>query len=349
VQKTLDVRSELAMSETKSDGQERLRLSIVMPVYEDFAAASLVCQALDTELSRVDGVEARVLMIDDGSPSELRGYAPFTPARLRSIEVLRLRRNLGHQRAIAVGLCHLAEQANSDAVLVMDADGEDRPVDVPTLIAELCQTPGTMIFAERRKRFEGPVFQLGYFIYRCLHRLLTGVPVRVGNFSILPARALSRLVCMSELWNHYAGAALRSRFPQRRLPLDRGSRVLGRSQMGGLIPLVIHGISGIATFPDLVATRVLVASMALVGIIGAALVAVVGIRFGTTLAIPGWATSITGVLLVLGIQVLAIAFSLVFSLISARTAAVFVPCRDYRVFFGSVDPLWPEPSAKSGI
>lgn len=313
-----------------------------MPVFEDFAAASLVCQSIDAEL-RSENVEARVLMLDDGSPSGLRDWSVFTPVCLERVDVLRLRRNLGHQRAIAVGLCYLADEGACDAVLVMDADGEDRPADVPALIRELRSTPETMIFAERRKRMEGATFQLGYLAYRTLHRLLTGIPVRVGNFSLLPASALPRLVCMSELWNHYAGAALRSRFPQRRLPLNRGSRVVGRSKMGGIIALVMHGIAGIATFHDLVATRILVASVGLVALLAAALATVIGIRFCTSLAIPGWATYTAGTLLVLAIQVLTIAFSLVLSLISGRTGASFIPCNEYRAFMGSVEPLVDRP------
>lgn len=330
------------MSEPTASQAMPLRLTIVMPVFDDFAAARLVCQALDAELSHVDAVSARVLLLDDGSAFGSAGWSPFAPARLEHVEVLRLRRNLGHQRAIAVGLCHVADRGATDAVLVMDADGEDRPSDVPALIAELRRAPQQMIFAERRKRLEGATFQLGYLAYRLLHRLLTGIPVRVGNFSLIPTTALMRLVCMAELWNHYAGAALRSRLPQRRIPLDRGSRVLGRSKMGGLIPLVMHGIAGIATFHDLVATRILVASVGFVALLGTALVAVVAVRFGTSLAIPGWATYSAGLLLVLSIQVLTIAFSLVLSLIGGRTGASFVPCRDYRLFAGALEPLVSE-------
>lgn len=323
-----------------AQGVGLLRLTIIMPVFEDFAAASLVCQAIDREFARVEGVEARVLLLDDGSPSGLGGWSPFTPARLARIDVLRLRRNLGHQRAIAVGLCHLADEGTSDAVVVMDADGEDRPSDVPTLLEELRRTPDSMIFAERRKRMEGATFQLGYFAYRWLHRVLTGIAVRVGNFSVIPALALARLVCMSELWNHYAGAALRSRFRQRRVPLDRGSRVLGRSQMGGIIPLVLHGIAGIATFHELVATRILVASVGLVGALVLALLAVVGVRLATSLAIPGWATYTAGTLLVIAIQVLTIAFSLVLSLVGGRSGATFIPCKEYRLFVAEIEELW---------
>jgi hypothetical protein len=312
---------------------------IVMPVYEDFAAARLVCEALDRALEPRPEVEARVLLLDDGSPTGIRDWSPFSPRALRRIDVVRLRRNLGHQRAIAVGLCHLDAGGRFDAVLVMDSDGEDRPDHVPLLLAELARTPQAMIFAERRKRMEGGVFRLGYLAYRVLHRVLTGIPVRVGNFSLLPAAAVTRLVSMAELWNHYAGAAARSRFPLQRLPLDRGSRVLGQSKMGGVVPLVTHGIAGIATFHDVVATRLLIASSGAAVALAAAMLTVLVIRFETSLAIPGWATYTTGLLLLLSIQVASIAFSLVLSLVSTRFGATFVPCRDYAVFVERVEGL----------
>ena len=109
--------------------------------------------------------------------------------------------------------------------------------------------------------------------------------------------------------------------------------------MGGLIGLVMHGIAGIATFQDVVATRILLASVGLVGLLAATLAAVVAVRFGTTLAVPGWATYTTGLLLVLGVQVTTVAFGLVLSLISNRLAATFVPCRDYAVYKGAVEEL----------
>ena len=109
-----------------------LRLVILMPAFEDFEAASLVCQALDRELAAVPGVTARVMLLDDGSPFGAKGWSAFVPKSLERIDVLHLRRNLGHQRAIAVGLCQLADAVVCDAVVVMDADGEDRPEDATT-------------------------------------------------------------------------------------------------------------------------------------------------------------------------------------------------------------------------
>ena len=50
-----------------------------------------------------------------------------------AVRILRLHRNLGHQCAICIALCHLLTETDCVRVLVMDGDGEDAPVDVPKI------------------------------------------------------------------------------------------------------------------------------------------------------------------------------------------------------------------------
>jgi hypothetical protein len=148
---------------------------------------------------------------------------------------------------------------------------------------------------------------------------------------------------MSELWNHYAGAVFRSKLPYFQIPLDRGRRYRGSSRMN-LIDLVIHGLSGIATFYDSVATRILIANIFAGVLVVAGTVAVVAIRMGTDAAIPGWATYTVAILLVLLVLVAAISINLLFSLITNRTSMPIIPARDYAIFVDRVEPLWtPTP------
>jgi glycosyltransferase involved in cell wall biosynthesis len=107
---------------------------------------------------------ADILLIDDGSSERfLDHFAPGPLKHLGKISILRLRRNVGHQRAIAIGLAY-AEAANCcDIAVVMDGDGEDRPEDVPRLIDELLRLDGShVVFAERTRRSEGVVFVTMY-------------------------------------------------------------------------------------------------------------------------------------------------------------------------------------------
>lgn len=314
------------------------RIVILMPVYRDWQSASLLCRALDGQCAQLADIAVQALLVEDGSPDGTAGWEPFAPQHLRSLDVLHLSRNLGHQRAIAVGLCHVREHVPCDAVLIMDADGENRAEDAVRLIRQALAGSPRILFAERRKRLEGLVFQVGYGLYRFLHKVLTGIPVRVGNFSVVPASALRRLTCMPELWNHYTGAVFKSRLVFDTVPIDRGQRYAGHSHMN-LVALVNHGLAGIASFHDAVATRILLANVAGVVLLAGGLIAVGFTRLFTAVAIPGWATYGAGLLLILLVQLVGLSFSLVFTLITNRLNIQFLPARDYQFFVDRVESL----------
>jgi glycosyltransferase involved in cell wall biosynthesis len=242
------------------NGSSYFSVAIVVPVYRDWESCSILCRLIDEACGNIPEARVRLLLVDDGSPERDELWDRFAPQNLQSIEVLRLRRNVGHQRAIAIGLCHVYQNVKCHAVMVMDGDGEDRPTDSVRLIQQAIQQPKLIVFAERCKRLESRTFRMGYVLYRLLHLTLTGVSVRVGNFSIVPFSTLSCLVCMPELWNHYAGAVFKSKLPFQTIPMDRGKRYRGQSHMN-LVALVNHGMSGIATFHDAVATRILIAQV----------------------------------------------------------------------------------------
>ncbi len=323
---------------SETGATDTFRVVIVMPVYQDWESASILCQSLDECLDGLPRVTVRVLLVDDGSPEGVAGWNLLAIRSLLQVDVLRLRRNLGHQRAICTALCYVLEHIPSDAVLVMDADGEDRPEDAVGLIEIMMANSTGVLFAERRKRFEGLVFRIGYGLFRFLHRLLTGIPVRVGNFSIISCSGLGRLTCMAELWNHYAGAVFKSQVPFRCVPMNRGRRLRGRSKMN-FPSLVAHGLAGIASFQETVTTRILIANVICVLLLVISLAVVIAIRFGSHLAIPGWATYTVGLIAILLSQVLAVSFSLVFFVISNRTRALFVPSRDCPIFVDRLENL----------
>jgi glycosyltransferase involved in cell wall biosynthesis len=281
----------------------------------------------------------QVILVDDGSvkrcdPNDF----PSSFSTVQAIRILRLRRNLGHQRAIAIGLVHVQSSVSCDAVVVMDADGEDTPEGVAQLLRAYSGANGaTAIFAERSRRSESLVFRCFYRLYKFLHRGLTGVSVRVGNFSILPFHYLNTLVVMSELWNHYAAAVFRSKLPFTMIPIPRGTRIAGRSGMN-FVALVSHGLSAISVFGDIVGVRLLIGSLAGSLLAGLGIVIVAMFRFFTSLAIPGWATYAAGALAIIMIQLITIATSFTFFVLSNRTNLGFVPLRDYSLFVeGAVD------------
>lgn len=311
-------------------------ITVLLPVFNDWAALRKLLGPLDAVLAE-HNLPVHVLVVDDGSTQPVpAGPLVDQPRAITVVEVLHLRRNLGHQRAIAIGLAYLeAERPASQLVVVMDSDGEDDPRDIPRLIARSEQLDRhAMIFAERTKRSESLVFQVCYHLYRLCHRILTGRGVRVGNFSVIPRRRLSSLVATSELWNHYAAAAFTSRQPYETIPTSRARRLDGRSKMN-FVGLVIHGLSAISVYSDTIGVRLLLATLVMMGLDVLLLVVTLGIRVSTDLAIPGWATTVFGVLLIILLQATLFLFVFSFMILAGRNAASFLPTRDYGYFIGS--------------
>ncbi len=316
---------------------------ILMPVYNDWKAAGMLLPKIDQVLAAHD-LSAAVVVIDDGSA--VTHEPEFVLGNFRAldrVEILQLRRNLGHQRAICVGLCHLHAQGLSQPLVIMDSDGEDAPEDIPRLLAQYRAEQGRkVVFAARAKRSEGLVFRLGYLLFRLVHLLLTGRSVRVGNFSILPPSAVGSLVTSPDLWSHYAAAVFSARISWCSIPTQRAKRLDGSSRMN-FVALVVHGLVAISVFSDLVGVRLLLACVGLGLLTLGGISAVVVVRLFTSLAIPGWATYSVGLLGLLLLQSVLLAACFSFLILSGRNRAAFLPSRDYVHFLGRREVVFSRP------
>ena len=311
--------------------------TILMPVYNDWPAVMKLLCMLDGELKLI-GHRPDVLLVNDGStrPCPQSVLSDQSLSGFGSATVLSLATNLGHQRAIAIGLAHLAASETQGDVLVMDSDGEDSPSDVPRLIAAAAALDQpSLVLAHRAKRSETLAFRGFYTLYTWLFRLLTGNGIRFGNFSLIPAEYVPRLARMPELWNHYAAALIKSRLPRLSVPTVRAARLCGASKMN-FVALVLHGLSAISVFNDVVLVRLLCVSLCFALACCVLIIGIVMIRFLTDWAIPGWATMAVGMATLLFSNALLLAASFVFYALSNRMMNCFVPARDYETFVEDV-------------
>jgi hypothetical protein len=270
------------------------RRVIVTPVFEDTEAASRLFRELAASL----GPDTYIVAVDDGSVRQ-----PVDPALIAAVglsgAVLRLRRNVGHQRAIAVGLSYVADRMPDATTVVMDSDGEDLPATIPALLAPL-EGGVQIVVAQRRNRVESIPFKVFYILYKWLFQLLTGRHISFGNFMALSPSGLKRLVAMPELWTHVASTVLMSRLKVAHVPLDRGPRYAGQSKMN-FSGLVLHGLRALMVFAEDVLVRVglvcgLVAALSLLAIVLTVALKLVGF------ASPGWFSVALGILLLVLLQ-----------------------------------------------
>ena len=218
-----------------------MRVLFCIPILDDWGSANLPLARLGRVASS-EAWDAPVMFVDDGSVNSWEGALSAQHPGVTSVDVLELRRNLGHQRAIAIALVHIYENRKADAVVVMDGDGEDEPESVPGLLAAMQESQGL-----RRVRAAHPPYG-----ERFLQGPLPGVPalsldvcghrVEVGNFRVIPFTMLDRLMGVGELWNHYAASVEKARIPITKVPTARGTRLAGSGKIN-CVALATHGLS----------------------------------------------------------------------------------------------------------
>ncbi len=260
---------------------------IVTPVYRDVPSFRLLRERLLDVLAG-DPRRVRFVVIDDsaGQDPEIESLPG-----LGDVTVLEPPFNLGHQRALVYALRKvMPEVGDEDAVVTLDADGEDRPEDLPRLLAALEQGPGGKVaLALRTKRRESLRFKFMYLLFRTLFRLLTGTTVRSGNFAAMPGAVARRALLHPTFDLSYSSAILALDLPIAYVPCERGERYEGRSKMT-FGRLAMHGLRMLMPFTDRIAIRALavfVVSLVL-GIVLAAVV--VSIKLFSSAAVPGWAS-----------------------------------------------------------
>lgn len=309
-----------------------MKVHILVPVFNDWESCGKLILEIKNIFQKDQSTQLNIFIVDDCSTEKMPSGGSFNS---NDVCIIRLNRNVGHQRAIALGLSYLNDQAAGDFVVIMDGDGEDKPSDIPTLLNTAISEKEKIIFGTRQRRYEGFWFRFFYFLYKKMFRIMTAHKINFGNFCVIPYERVSNLVFVSDIWNHFSGGVIRSRIPYSSYPLDRGSRYFGSSKMN-FFSLVIHGLSAIAVYTDILAVRILVSTFFTISLAVIGILVVSAIRFFTPLAIPGWASFVVLSFLILIFQAFLISLLLLFNVLNYRTQRHFIPALEYKNFIASI-------------
>lgn len=307
------------------------KIVCVVPVYNDWQSFAVLAEHIFLlQQQYQDSYLFKIIAINDGS-NEV-----FNQEHIKTIEVsyeiVDLKVNVGHQRAIAVGLQYVYHEEEYDFVVVMDSDGEDIPEQIPLLVQKaLKENNSKIVFAQRNKRQESLFFKTGYFFYKHIFRFLTGQKINFGNYSCIPKVLMEKIVHQNNIWNHYSGGIIQSKIPFEKILLDRGKRYAGVSKMN-FTGLVLHGLSSIAVYFDYLSVRILKISLCGIVICLISVFYILYQKLFTDNAIPGWASSL--ILILSGIVVQLFSMTLIVSLLqlSSRKNIIAPNSKIYKDF-----------------
>jgi len=113
-----------------------MKFSLIIPVYNEADNLCILNQAINTAMEELSGEQWEVVYVDDGSQDDstqiLESLAEQDP---NHIIVVEFRRNFGQTAAIAAGIDH----ARGDVIILLDADLQNDPADIPMMIEKLDQ------------------------------------------------------------------------------------------------------------------------------------------------------------------------------------------------------------------
>jgi dolichol-phosphate mannosyltransferase len=276
-------------------------LSIVVPFLDEEQNLprlyERVCNAMAKEPEQFE-----IIFVDDGSSD---GSAAWVAEQARTdgrVRLLRLSRNFGHQIAITAGLDH----ASGDATVIIDADLQDPPEVIPVLLARW-REGFEVVYAARETRAGETWLKrlLAAMFYRSFRRMTSGdveMPLDAGDFRLVDARVVAALRRVRELHRFMRGLTSWVGFRQCAVRYHRAAREAGETKypVRKSVRLAIDAITSFSGAP----LRWMMVGGLLISVLGGGLATwyVVGRILYPQSSQPGWATLISVVLFMGGLQ-----------------------------------------------
>ena len=276
-------------------------LEAVVPVYNEEAILPELNRRLADSLGGLP-YDWRIIYVDDGSgdrtPELLAGFAAEDPR----VGVVHLSRNFGQQLAISAGLA----TTRADAVVLLDGDLQDPPEVIPLLVKKW-EDGYDVVYALKRDRKEAlPKRALFSLFYRVLRRLSNvDIPADAGNFSLMDRSVVDVIKSMPERDRYVSGLRAYVGGRQTGVEFERAARYAGQPRQSPL-KLIRMATDAFFAFSELPLRLATIMGFLVSGVASVVLLNVLYQKLISGAAILGWASTMTSILFLGGIQLIAV-------------------------------------------
>lgn len=311
--------------------QQQTLVSIVVPFYNEGEGIEFFYQAICPVLDQVPGVDFEVICVDDGSHDDTLKKLIALVSRDPRFHVVELSRNFGKEAALSAGI----DTAMGDAVIPIDADLQDPPKLIPTLIQEW-QQGAEVVLARRTDRCSDSFLKrkTAELFYR-FHNSLSPVqiPENVGDFRLMSRIVVEALKQLPERQRFMKGLFAWVGFKTVTVDYTRHPRTAGSTKFSGwkLWNFALEGITGFSSAPLKIWTYI--------GIIGAILTFFYAIYiilrvFIYGIELPGYASLMIVILFFGSIQLISVGMLGEYMgriYIETKQRPLYIICRHYEV------------------
>ncbi|MGK7920701.1 MAG: glycosyltransferase family 2 protein [Trichodesmium sp.] len=283
-------------------GEEKVRLSIVIPFYNEEPNIDYLFERLISVLKLLE-MTYEIVCINDGSKDNtlklLVDYHKCNP----SIKVVNFSRNFGKEIALTAGIDYTV----GDAVILIDADLQDPPELIGELIAKW-REGYDVVYATRRSR-QGESWVKKFTaqnFYRIIQYLTpVEIPLDTGDFRLMDRKVVEALKQLPETNRFMKGLFSWVGYQQTSILYDRDPRFQGETKWNywQLWNLAVAGITAFSSIPLKIWSYIGI-SISLISFIYASFLVIRTLIFG--IDVPGYASLIVAILFLGGIQLLSL-------------------------------------------
>ncbi len=274
-------------------------ISVVIPVYLAEGCLHALCERLANVLADIGPYE--VILVEDRSPDLSWRAASEIAREFDNIIAVRLSRNFGQHYAITAGM----DLVRGEWAVVMDCDLQDRPEEIPRLLAR-ARAGCDIVLARRLQKQHGGMKRLCSRVFYRVFNLLSGYQIdhSVGSFRIMRRCVIDAYRNMGESARLFGGLIEWLGFETGYVDVEHAPRFAGRSSYN-LKKLVLLAVDGMISFSN----RPLYLSIGL-GALFSALSAgygsylLIGYFVYPHVGVPGWLSTMTALSFLTGILLL---------------------------------------------
>lgn len=217
----------------------------MIPVFNDWKSLNRLISEINKEFKKLHDFRNEILIVDDKSTKE-RNILNKNLKYIKKISVIKLSKNSGSQKAIAIGLSFLRKYKKDFFITVMDSDGEDKPSEIIKMLEEAKKFKSFVITSNRKKREEAFLIRLLYKIHLVLTFIFTFKWISFGNFTSFHSQNLDNILKRNNSCLAHSSAIAKN-CKIKRLFAKRGKRYFDKSNLN-LINLIEHSLRVNAVF-----------------------------------------------------------------------------------------------------
>jgi dolichol-phosphate mannosyltransferase len=200
-------------------------ITVIAPVFNEEQNISEFINRVDNNLKLISA-NYRIILVDDGSKDDSWVKIEKECLKNKNVAGLKLSKNFGHHFAITAGI----HNSNSEWVVVMDSDLQDRPEVIPALF-EKARDGFDVVFVSRIDRPEAKWYLLIQKLFYFVLRILSGIDFdsRQANFSIISNKVVESFKQFPENARFYPTTLKWLGFNRSEIQAKHGIRHSGRA------------------------------------------------------------------------------------------------------------------------